>query len=342
MSENATREVQSFCRICTGGCGVRLTVDADDRIVSVKGDKDQPMSKGYVCFKGLQAEEAHHGPARILRPLKRMPDGSFAEIGLELALDEIAEKLRPYYESGNRDAIALFNGNGASLCSSAHGMHFSFPASLGTSAHYTTVTIDQSNKIVSFERLGGWPAGPQGVEGSDVAMLFGANPIISHACVGFLFADPKRRLKDAKDNGLKLIVIDPRETETAREADIHLQPIPGQDAAIAGGLIRIILDEGWHDADFTGRFCTPEGMAALREAVDPLTEVMVEQRAGLKPGQLRAVAEMFARDSRRGAVYSATGPSFSPHGNLTQHLMDTLNVICGRFRRAGDSITLDV
>jgi len=338
----SAREVKSFCRICTGGCGMVLKVDDEGHIVDIRADEDHPMTKGYACFKGLQAEEAHHGPARLLHPLKHQPDGSFERIGLEQALDEIAEKLRPWYESGDRDAIGLFNGNGASLCSSAHGMHFSFLPSLGSRRHYTTVTIDQPAKTVSFERLGGWPAGLQGIRGSDVALVFGANPLVSHALVGFLFADPARRLKEARRKGLKLIVVDPRKSDTGKLADIHLQPIPGQDAAIAGALIRIILDEGWHDADFVWRFATPEGVDALREAVDPLTEEYVETRAGLEAGQLRAVAEMFARDSKRGAAYTATGPSMSPFGSLAQHLIDCLNVICGRYRRAGDDITVDI
>ena len=342
MSQDGIREARSFCRICTGGCGVRLKIDGNDRIVHIQGDRDQPMSKGYVCFKGLQADEAHHGPARLLKPLKRQADGSFREIGLEQALDEIAEKLRPYYESDDRNAIALYNGNGSSPCSSAHGMFFSFMPSLGSQAHYTTVTIDQAAKIVSFERMGGWAAGAQGPDQSDVALLFGANPLVSHACVGFMFADPVRRMKQARQRGLKLIVVDPRQTETGQHADLMLQPIPGQDSAIAGGLIRIIMDEGWGDTDFTDRFAAPEGMAALRKAVDPFTEDYVERRAGLKPGQLRAVAEMFARDNKRGAAYSATGPSMAPHSNLAQHMIDCLNVVCGRFRRAGDKVTVDM
>lgn len=342
MNAGSLREVRSFCRICTGGCGMLLTVDDADRIVHIRGDEDQPMTRGYACFKGLQAAEAHHGPARLLKPLKRMPDGTFVEIALEQALDEIAEKMRPYYESGNKDAIALFNGNGASLCSSAHGMHFSFVPSLGTRRHYTTVTIDQPGKMVSFERLGGWAAGLQGIDGADVALIFGANPVVSHALVGFLFADPARRLKDAKTKGLKLITVDPRLTDTGKQADVHLQPIPGQDPAIAGGMLRIVLDEGWQDADFLARFATPEGIAALRAAVEPLTEDYVERRAGLKPGQLRAAAKLFACDSKRGAAYTATGPSMSPFGSLSQHLIDCLNVVCGRYRRAGDPITVDV
>ncbi len=321
---------------------MRLKIDAQDRIVHIRGDDEQPMSKGYACFKGLQAEEAHHGPARLLRPLKRQEDGSFVEIGLEQALDEIAERLRPFYESDDREAIALFNGNGSTPCSSAHGMHYSFMESIGSRSHYTTLTIDQSAKLISFERLGGWPGGLQALDQSDVVLFFGTNPLLSHSCIGCITADPTRRLKRASNDGLKLIMVDPRRNETSRYATLMLQPIPGQDAAIAAALIRIVMDEGWSDTDFTDRFATPTGLAALRAAVDPFTEELVERRAGLQPGQIRAAAEMFARDNKRGAAFTATGPSMAPYSNVMQHLVDALNVVCGRYRRAGDRIAVDM
>jgi anaerobic selenocysteine-containing dehydrogenase len=273
--------------------------------------------------------------------LKRQSDGSFTEIGLEQALDEIADKLRPYFENA-RDAIGLYTGNGAITCSSANDMHFSFMASLGLKAHYTTVTIDQSAKIVSFERLGGWPAGRQGLYQSDVVLMFGSNPLVSHACLGCVSSDPTRRLKATSERGLQLILVDPRRTETSRYASLMLQPIPGQDAAIAAAMIRIIIDEGWGDADFTKRFATPEGEAALRRAVDPFTEDYTTRRAGLEPGQIRAASQMFACDNKRGSAFSATGPSMAPFSNLSQHLIDCLNVICGRFRRTGDKFPADM
>ena len=336
------REVTSFCRICGGGCGTRLKIDASDRILHIRGDDQQPMSKGYACFKGLQAEEAHHGPARLLRPLKRLEDSSFVEIGLEQALDEIAGRLRPYYESDDREAIALFNGNGSTPCSSAHGMHYSFMESIGSKSHYTTLTIDQSAKLISFERLGGWPGGLHALDQSDVVLFFGTNPLLSHSCIGCITADPTRRLKHASNEGLQLIMVDPRRNETSRYATLMLQPIPGQDAAIAAALIRLVMDEGWGDTDFTNRFATPEGMVALRVAIDPFTPEFVERRAGLAPGQIRAAAELFARDNKRGGAFTATGPSMAPYSNLMQHMVDCLNVVCGRYRRAGDRIAVDM
>src|SRR5262249_40509268 len=245
-------------------------------------------------------------------------------------------------ERDGPDSIGLYVGNGGIYNAAAYAMHYSFMAALGSPQHYTTVTIDQSAKLVSFERMGGWAAGVQGIEAADVFMVFGCNPLVSHNGLNFLVADPTKRLKEAKARGLKLIVIDPRNTETARHADRFLQPIPGQDAAIAAGVIRLILEEGWEDRDFCERHVGAHALAVLRRSVDPFTPELVTRRAGLKTGQLRAAADMFARDGRRGSVIASTGLDMAPSSNVAQHLVDCINVICGRFRRAGDPSLVDM
>src|ERR1700677_2922817 len=130
------KTVKSFCRICNAHCGMVLTVDDDGHIAYIRGDKDQPMSKGYVCFKGLQAEEAHHGPARLLKPLKRQPDGSFAPMASEQALDEIAERIAGIVANNGAEAVALFNGNGGTPNSSGYPMAHAFLAALGSPSLY--------------------------------------------------------------------------------------------------------------------------------------------------------------------------------------------------------------
>lgn len=335
------RQVHSFCRICSGGCGTVLTLDEADRIVDIRGDKAQPMSRGYACGKGLQAEESHHGPHRLLRPLRRSAGDAFEELALTDALDEVAAKLRRVIDEHGPDSVGMYVGGGSAFNATWLPMQSSFMQAIGSRQIYSTLTIDQSAKVISFERMGAWGAGPNDLDESDVVLILGANPLVSHG-LPVMAADPVRRLKRAKGQGKKIICIDPRRTETAQFADLVLQPLPGQDVAIMAGLIRLVLANGWEDREFCARHVGAERMADLRSAVEPFDEDTVARRTGLEPGQLLEAARLFAKESRKGGAYCGTGPCMSPYGNTTQHLVDCLTFICGRVKRAGDRALTDM
>lgn len=336
---NGPGEYASFCRICTAGCGTRLTVDEQGQITRIVGDDQNELSSGYACFKGLQSSQAHRDPQRILRPLKRQPDGSFSEIGVEQALDEIAARMGELMGESGPNAVALFAGNGSMMIQTAVGMNRHFLHAIGSEQYFTTITIDQSGKMVAAGRTGTWAAGSLDLVDMDALLLFGVNPFIAHSTMSILGVDPVKRLKKAKQRGMKLIVVDPRRTETAAHADLAFQPYPGEDASIAAGLIRLILIEGWHDAGFCDQYVGTQRLAALREAVEPFTPEVAEARSGLELGSIRAIAEMFARDSSRGLATTGTGPNMSQYSNLAVHMVQLLNIICGRFPRAGQKIT---
>jgi anaerobic selenocysteine-containing dehydrogenase len=330
----ADREVRSFCRFCTACCGTVLTVDAQDRIVRVRGDRDDLMTEGYACLKGLEAPAALYGPDRIMTPLKRRPDGSFESISLETALDEIADKLRQTIADFGVDAIGGFRGGGAVLNAGAGDLLHFWLQTLGSPKSFSTTTIDQSAKMISAGRLGYWSAGKVGLADSDVRLLFGVNPLVSLATSYFDLSNPSKRMKEARARGMKLIVVDPRLTETARYADVFLQPYPGEDPTIAAGLLRIILNEGWEDSAFCAAHVAD--LDALRAAVEPFTPDYVARRAGIEAADLWRAAHLFARETSRGGAASGTGPNMAPHSNLAEHMIESLNVVCGRYLRASD------
>jgi anaerobic selenocysteine-containing dehydrogenase len=154
--------------------------------------------------------------------------------------------------------------------------------------------------------------------------------------MGMVAYNMTKQFKDARARGVKFIVVDPRATETARFADVHLQIIPGQDPTLFAGVIREVLVNGWHDAEFCAAHA--KQLTELRREVEPFTLDLVAERAGVQADDVAAAARLFAFESRKGCAVSGTGPNMAPHSNLAQHLIDTLNVICGRFRRAGDTV----
>jgi anaerobic selenocysteine-containing dehydrogenase len=333
--ETVLREARSFCRICAGNCALLLEV-AGERIVAARGDKSNPLTHGYACIKGLHLHDAHNSPERLLHPLKRQPDGRFVRIGLEEALDEIAERLRALLAHNEPDCVAAFRGTLNYSNPVANQMLPDWLRALGSRSFFSTMTIDQSAKWVTAERLGRWAAGPDPYERADVLLLIGSNPLVSLSTFNCVLQDPARALKAFRQRGGKLIVIDPRRTETARHADVFLQPLPGEDPTLIAGLLHLILSHEWHDAEFCAQHVN--GLDLLRVGVAPFTPDYVARRTGVAPAELVRAAETFARLARRGSAASGTGPDMAPHSNLAEHLIQCLNVICGRFARAGDPV----
>lgn len=331
-------EVETYCRICHGNCGMVATVE-DNKLVSVRGDRDNVLTRGYTCIKGLQYPELHHGKGRLRQSLKRRPNGGHDPITSEAVFDEIAARMHETIQSHGPNSVAIFQGTQAAY-NILHGQFVrSFMQAIGSKSVFSTMTIDQSAKWVTAGRLGTFASGRQNFQDSDVWLFAGTNPLVSlqgGILSGAPIYNPMKSLRDAKAKGLKLIVIDPRKTETARHADLHIQPIPGEDVALFAGLLNIILTEGWHDSEFCERFVN--GLDALSEAVKTFTPSLVATRAGVPEDQLLQAAKLFALDSKIGMASSGTGPDMAPFSNLAEHLLECLNVLCGRYAREGSLI----
>lgn len=333
----ATRTAHSFCRICGNCCGVQLEVADDGGILSVRGDREHPVTQGYACSKGLESGDMHRRADRILRPLKRRADGSFAPVSIESALDEIAERVRTLVDRYGPHSVGAFLGTTGYFNVPATQMLLAFLSGLGSRSFFSSHTIDSSSKVVAAGRLGTWAAGKQPFSSADVWMFVGTNPFVSLSSQGgAALGNPTKAMKAALDRGLQLIVVDVRRTETARHAAVFLQPRAGEDVAVVAGMLRIILTEGLADETFCAAHV--EGLGRLREAVEPFTPAYVAERAGVPPEALRAAAVLFGGAGKRGCAGNATGVGMSPDSNLVTHLVELLNVVCGRFRRAGETI----
>lgn len=327
---------KSYCRFCHAGCAIEVDVDTDaNRIVAIRGDRDDPYYAGYTCVKGRHLHLQHHHPTRLRTSMKRDADGRLHEIPTEVALDEIAERLRTIIDAHGPRAVATYCGTATFQNGATQPVVRGFHAAIGSPSVYTSVTIDQPAKSVAPLRHGMWAAGLQPVETADVVMLIGLNPLVStYSYPGSIsFINPLVRLREQRKRGLKLIVVDPRKTETAQYADLHLPVLPGEDPVLLAGMLRVILDEGRHDRAFCDRWV--DGLDALHAAVRAYDLDLVERRSGVDRDLIVTAARMFA-DGPRGCANSGTGPNMASHHTLTEHLVLSLNTVCGRYNRAGE------
>jgi anaerobic selenocysteine-containing dehydrogenase len=228
----------------------------------------------------------------------------------------------------------MYGGTFSHFCPAGVMIRDAFMDAIGSPMRFTNATIDQPGKPISMALHGIWGGGPQAFADSDVCLLVGANPLVS-MWGGIPAFNPAKRLHEARRRGLKLIVIDPRRTETARKAALHLQCLPGHDAELLASMINVILADGLYDRPFVEQ--ETEGLERLRAAVASFTPGRVAPVAGLDAEQITTAARMFAT-AKRGNATSGTGPSMAPHGVLMDYLVLALNTLCGRWIRAGEVI----
>ncbi len=325
-----------ICRICSAHCGVLVTV-SDGRLSKVTGDPDNPMFKGYTCAKGRALPAIHNNPARLLRSQKRQPDGTYRSIGAESAMDEIAVKLQELIAMHGPRSVAMYLGtNGLPYPASAL-MGNAFMRAIESPMFFTANTIDQPGKQIALAAHGHWLGGDIDFGEADSWMLIGTNPLVSKA-IGIPGQNPAQNLRSAIARGMKLIVIDPRRSQTAARAAIHIQPRPGEDVAILAGMINIIIQEGWCDTAFIAE--NVDGFDDLAYAVSRFTPAYVAGRADISEAQLTDAARLFAtHGATPGMVNAGTGANFAMHGNLLESLCLCLTTICGRWQRAGAKVT---
>ncbi len=326
---------KTFCSICSAFCGFEADV-ADNQIVDFRPDPEHPLSQGYSCTKGRQFPQLLSAKNRVSQAMARRA-GALEPVSPETALDEIAAKLASIREQHGADAIAIFSGNGVQFKSFTVPLFRAWLEGLGSHNFFSTMTIDQPAKIIATGRHGVWAGGANAFDSADVAMLIGNNVLVSS--LNQSNGPPGWRpgsIKEAKRRGLKLIVVDPRYTETAQQADLYLPIRPGEDAVLLAGMIRWTIEQDRYDQSFCERYT--EGLDALAAAVAPYTLDVVAKRTGLDARLVEQACEIFT-SARRGGASSGTGPDMGPHPNLSEHLILSLNTLCGRHNRAGDKVS---
>jgi anaerobic selenocysteine-containing dehydrogenase len=285
----ASRVLKSVCRSCHGGCGVLLHVE-DDRLVKVEGDPDSPLNHGRLCPIGAVTLDLVYHPDRLQYPLRRAgPRGSgkWQRLSWDQALDEISQRLLAIREEFGAEAIALGTGTGR------HHIRWvsRFGHALGTPNWCEPGFAQCFHPRVNTCMLtfGDFPVCDYTGDAPPACILFwGHNPLNSGPD-----GETRFNVREALDRGPGIIVVDPRETELARRADLWLQVRPGTDDALALAFLSVIIDERLHDAAFVERWT--HGFEALSERVRPHTPEWAEPITWVAAEKIRAAARLFAR-----------------------------------------------
>lgn len=322
----------TICRACHAQCALVAEMK-DGAPVKLYGDKDNPIYHGFSCIKGRELATYHTAPSRLLRSQKRQADGALAPIASDQVMDEIAAQVSAIVARYGPRAVALYVGTHGYNNFASSSFANAFMAAIGSPMSFTSVTIDQPGKAISLMLHGPWLAGTPTIDHWDVLTLVGSNPIVSMN--GGLGMNPARQLHRAKQRGMKLVVIDPRRSDCAEQADLHLAVRPGQDAAVLAAIARELIASGRFDADFVKAEAV--GLDALMARLAPFTPDMAAARAGVLAADIRKAADLIGA-ARRGAFSAGTGPNMAGRGNLVEYFIKVLTTLKGFWRRAGDPV----
>ena len=321
---------KTTCVLCANLCGLETGIE-NNRIVKVRGDKDNPRSEGYACRKGLSIQYYQHHADRLSHPLKKVGD-AFERISWDQAIHEIADRLSSLVKEHGPRSLALVMGNGSIGCPAQGAFAYRVLRGLGSQYFYTALAQELTGrywvdgKTFGSQNLHSMPD----LKETDLLLLVGWNPIMSHHT-----PQARRVLTEfSRDPDKLLVVVDPRVSETARIANIHLSIRPGTDALFYRAMISIVLKEGWHNREYIGRHV--RGF----DQVKPWF-VDFDARAALKVCQLdydqvKEICRLLT--TRKSSHHSDLGVLMNRHSTLVSYLENVLLSICGRIGVRGGNV----
>ncbi|WP_405069621.1 molybdopterin-dependent oxidoreductase [Kribbella sp. NBC_01510] len=327
----ATTVRRTSCNLCEAICGVLVTVE-DGRVTDIRGDESDPLSRGHICPKAVALRDLQEDPDRLTTPVRRTPDG-WQELGWEAAYELVVGRLTEIQREHGRDSVGVYLGN-PNVHSLGALTHLpTMIRQLRTRNRFSATSIDQLPHMLASYLLYGHQlmvAVPD-IDRTSHLLMLGANPLASN---GSMMTAPGfgRRLKELRKRGGKVVVIDPRRTETAAVADEHYFIRPGTDAAFLLALIHQLIEDGHaRPASYV------DGFEAVEAAVEPWTPERAAGMTGIDAEVIRRIAREFGT-ADRAACYGRVGVSTQQFGAICQWAIQVLNIITGNLDRPGGTM----
>ena len=323
-----------ICPFCEACCGLEISV-AEGRVKRIRGHAADVFSGGYLCPKGVALKDLHEDPDRLRNPLIKR-DGRFVEATWDEAFAEIERRLPPIIARDGADSVALTLGNPVVHKAALLLYAPRLGRALGSKNVFSASTLDQMPKHLSCGLMfGEFLSIPvPDVERTDFLLMLGANPIVSN---GSLWTVPNFRdkAKAMRARGGKLIVVDPRRTETAKVADEHIFIRPSGDVFLLLGMVHTLFAEKLVHLDRMADHVA--GVEAIERAVAAFSPEKVSGRSGIPAETVRGLAQSLAA-AKRAVVYGRVGTCTQEYGTLCNWLIDVLNILTGHFDEPGGAM----
>ncbi|NOR19707.1 MAG: molybdopterin-dependent oxidoreductase, partial [Xanthomonadales bacterium] len=322
------------CNLCEAICGLEIKLEGG-QIRSIKGDKQDPISKGHICPKAVALQDIYNDPDRLKVPIKKTEAG-WQEIPWQQAYDEVTRNLKDIQHQHGKNAVAVYLGNPTVHNLDAMLFGPMFFRTLRTRNRYSATSVDQlPEQLVSLLMFGHSLLIPlPDLDRTEFHIIFGANPVVSN---GSLMTAPgvTKRLKNIRERGGKLVVVDPRRTETAAIADQHLFIRPGNDVLMLLAMLQVVFDENLQSlgtvADFT------RGLDEIKPLVKDYSPELVADATGVDPQSLKTLVRDFC-SANSASCYGRIGVSTQQYGTLSQWLITVFNIVTGNMDMAGGTM----
>ena len=323
------------CNLCEAICGLEYKVRGNE-ILQIKGDFADPLSRGHICPKAIALKDLYEDENRLKTPIRRKPDGTWEPIAWDAAFDLVASEIARIHKAFGPNSIAAYLGNpsvhnyGVITTSSA------FLGPLKTQNRYSATSVDQ----LPYQLVAYWMYGHQmlipiaDIDRTQYLLVLGANPMASNGSL-MTVPDFRHRLKAMHERGGKMVVLDPRRSETAEVADEHFFVKPGTDAAFLIAFIKVLLDENLAEPGRLAGFT--DGLEETLAAFTPFELPALAAHCGIAASDIQRLAREFAA-AKGAAAYGRMGISVQQFGSLCNWLIQLINLITGNLDREGGTL----
>lgn len=319
------------CNLCEAMCGIAIEVEGD-RILAIRGDKDDLFSRGHICPKAVALQDVHDDPDRLKWPVRRTTSG-WQRVGWDEAFDEVARRIREIQSAHGVNAVGLYLGNPTVHNYGSILFGLPFIQALRTRSRYSATSVDQLPHMLSSLTMFGHQMllTVPDLDRTQFFLCIGGNPVVSNGSI-MTAPDVAHRLEDLRKRGGRLVVVDPRRTETAELADTHYFIRPGSDAALLLGMLHVVFARDkvrlGRLADFT------DGLAAVRDLVQRFPPARVADFTGIPAAEIEKLALDFCA-APSAIAYGRVGACTQEFGGLVGWLLTVMNVVTGNLDRVG-------